>query len=284
MVSARIEHLAANNLLSANPKLASQWHPTLNGKLTAKDVTLHSRKKVWWLCPKGHEWRAIITRRGDGTGCPYCSGQAVCDDNCLARLNPSLARQWHPTMNGQLTPKDVTLHSGKNVWWVCPKGHVWEASINRRSRGVGCPYCAGLAVCDDNCLARLNPSLARQWHPTLNGQLTPKDVTPHSKKKVWWLCEKGHSWQTSIANRSYGTGCPYCTGHAVCDDNCLATLNPSLASQWHPTLNGKLTAKDIAPHSKKKIWWGCPKGHEWQASIANRSHGTGCPYCARKRC
>jgi len=87
MVSAGIEHLAANNLLSANPKLASQWHPTLNSKLTAKDVTLRSRKEVWWLCPKGHEWRAIITRRSYGSGCPYCTGQAICDDNCLATLN-----------------------------------------------------------------------------------------------------------------------------------------------------------------------------------------------------
>jgi len=130
--------------------------------------------------------------------------------NDLLSVNPNLASQWHPTKNGQLTPSDVTPHSKKKVWWVCPKGHVWEASINRRSYGSDCPYCTGHAICDDNCLATLNPSLASQWHPTLNGQLTPKDVTPHSKKKVWWLCQKGHSWQTSIVCRSYGSGCPYC--------------------------------------------------------------------------
>jgi hypothetical protein len=32
------------------------------------------------------------------------------------------------------------------------------------------------------------------------------------------------------------------------------------------------------------VWWQCEKGHEWQASIANRvNQGTGCPYCQGKR-
>ena len=31
-------------------------------------------------------------------------------------------------------------------------------------------------------LARLKPILASQWHPTKNGDLTPEDVTPGSKK------------------------------------------------------------------------------------------------------
>ena len=31
----------------------------------------------------------------------------------LAEANPELAKQWHPTKNGELTPGDVTFHSGK---------------------------------------------------------------------------------------------------------------------------------------------------------------------------
>ena len=30
------------------------------------------------------------------------------------------------------------------------------------------------------------PDLAKQWHPTKNGDLKPMDVTYGSKKKVWW--------------------------------------------------------------------------------------------------
>ena len=264
----------------ANPELAKQWHPIKNGSLTPRDVTPHSGKRVWWLCIKGHEWQATVANRSAGWDCPYCSGHAVCHDNCLATLNPDLARQWHPTRNRTLTPRDVTTGSGKKVWWKCDKGHEWQATVNSRSVGGGCPYCLRHAVCDDNCLAALNPDLARQWYSTKNGTLTPRDITPGSEKKVWWKCDKGHEWQAIVKNRSNGLGCPYCAGLAVCDDNCLATLNPDLAREWHPTKNGNLTPDMVTTgSSRKKVWWLCKKGHEWQAKVNSRSWGSGCPFC-----
>lgn len=65
--------------------------------------------------------------------------------NLLSKY-PALAKEWHPTKNGSLTPRDVTPGSGKKVWWICGKGHEWEATVNNRSRGRGCPYCAGKAA------------------------------------------------------------------------------------------------------------------------------------------
>ena len=55
-------------------------------------------------------------------------------------------------------------------------------------------------------LKKINPKLAKQWHPTKNGNLTPKDVTPSSNKKVWWICDKGHEWEANIYKRSHGSG------------------------------------------------------------------------------
>jgi hypothetical protein len=65
---------------------------------------------------------------------------------------------------------------------------------------------------ENHNLLRTNPSLAKEWHPTKNGSLAPRDVTPHSHKKAWWICEKGHEWQATVHNRSYGNNCPYCIG------------------------------------------------------------------------
>ncbi|MCK4574860.1 zinc-ribbon domain-containing protein, partial [candidate division WOR-3 bacterium] len=102
-------------------------------------------------------------------------------------------------------------------------------------------------------------------------------------KKVWWLCSAGHAWQASVGERSRGKGCPYCCGRLVCSDNCLETLNPSLAKEWHPTKNGSLTPKEVTPGSNKKVWWLCQNGHEWQARIQDRNRGKGCMLCYRKR-
>jgi hypothetical protein len=194
------------------PELAKQWHTTKNGNLTAKDVVTKARQSVWWQCDKGHEWKAAVYSRAAGAGCPYCAGKKVCVDNCLDNLNPALSKQWHPTKNGNLTPKDVTIMSGKKVWWLCDKGHEWEDTIDHRSSGRGCPYCSGQRVCKDNCLQTINPNLANEWHPTKNGDLTPKDVLPGSGKKVWWLCDKGHEWKAVIYSRKAGRGCPRCFG------------------------------------------------------------------------
>ena len=50
--------------------------------------------------------------------------------------------EWDYKKNDFL-PDSVTLHSAKKVWWKCDKGHSWEATIDSRSSGAGCPYCNG---------------------------------------------------------------------------------------------------------------------------------------------
>ena len=274
--------LFENSLQNLQPSLAREWHPTKNGSLTPSDVTPYSPKKVWWLCKNGHEWESIISNRSKANGCPYCSGQAVTDENCLNTTNPALAREWHPIKNGSLTSNDVMQYSNKKVWWICKNGHEWEAAIDHRSNGTGCPYCSNKAVNNENCLNTINPELAREWHPTKNGNLTPGDVTPYSKKKIWWVCSRSHEWEATIASRSSGSGCPYCSRRAVNDENCLNTTNPELAPEWHPSKNGSLTPRDVTSHSGKKVWWICKKGHEWEATIDKRSNGRGCPYCSRR--
>jgi hypothetical protein len=132
-------------------------------------------------------------------------------------------------------------------------------------------------------LAILDPELAKQWHPTKNGELTPGDVTPGSNKKVWWKCDKAddHEWDTRIADRAKGSGCSCCDGRTAVPSNCLATLNPKLAREWHPTKNGDFTPNDITPGSNKIVWWKCDKAddHEWYTTIKDRSNGDGCPWC-----
>ncbi|WP_225985451.1 zinc-ribbon domain-containing protein [Priestia endophytica] len=55
--------------------------------------------------------------------------------------------------------------------------------------------------------------MAKEWHPTKNGSLTPYDVVIGTYKEVWWRCEKGHAWETKVCNRTSkkGTGCPCCS-------------------------------------------------------------------------
>ena len=172
--------VADSNRLSTNhPRLAAEWHPTENGDLTPDDVVSGTNRKAWWRCRKGHEWSAVVASRvAGGHGCPYCSGHRVSDANRLSLRYPEVAKEWHPTKNGTLTPNDVALATNRKVWWVCIEGHEWEALIGSRTlAGHGCPVCAGLRVSDANRLSLRSPDVAREWHPTRNGDLTPVDVS-----------------------------------------------------------------------------------------------------------
>lgn len=66
--------------------------------------------------------------------------------------------------------------------------------------------------------------------------------------------------------------------------NNLATIHPDIAAEWHPTKNGIFTSEDFAPKSNKKVWWLCSVcNFEWEAMIASRTKGHGCPQCGRRK-
>lgn len=275
--------LGETDLASQCPRLAKEWHPTKNENKRPEDYTKGSNKKVWWKCEKGHEWQAVIYSRASGNNCPYCGNQILLPGfNDLATTHPDWASQWHPTKNGDVKPNMIFGSAGKKYWWICEKGHEWDASPNNREKVPGCPVCSGHRYAKGfTDLATMNPELAAEWHPTKNGDLTPDMVHYGSQKSVWWKCKKGHSWKVSIATRyNDNTGCPYCAGRVVAKgENDLASVNPSLAAEWHPTKNGDLKPSDVLPHVTTKVWWKCKKGHEWQATVNDRSRLRGCPIC-----
>ena len=275
------------DLASRFPELAREWHPTKNLPLTPECVLPGSEKKVWWRCDLGHVWRATVHSRTDGCGCPVCANRAVAPGvNDLASQFPRLAKEWHPTKNGTLTPQEVTFGTKRKVWWRCEKGHEWYVSVQSRTLdGTGCPVCAGRVILPgENDMASQFPEVAREWHPTKNGPLLPSQVAPSCKRRVWWLCPQGHEYVAAVGMRTMrNSGCPYCAGKKVLAGfNDLATTEPEIAAQWHPALNGALTPQMVTAGSHKKVWWLCAEGHVWKAAVYSRAgkQRRGCPVCA----
>ena len=220
-------------------------------------------------------------------------------DRCVHTGNTELLGQWDER-NAPLTPKTVSYGSKKKLWWHCREGHSWQAAVYNRSAGAGCPYCAGKAVesggngcpicagkavlTGENDLQTKFPEIAAQWDWEKNTDCTPDSVAASSNRRVWWRCEQGHSFCTSIAHRvRYKSECPYCTNKKVLPGfNDLATVKPRLAAQWDPELNGTLTPQMVTAGSHQKVWWKCPAGHRWKAAVYSRAGAqeNGCPVCA----
>lgn len=270
-----------NDIATTNPELTKEWNYGRNGDLTPQEIGIGSNKRVWWICDKGHEWEISPNAR---KGCPFCnSARLLTGVNDLATTHPEIARQWHPTLNGDLKPTDVIAGTHQRIWWICEKGHIWETPIVNRKMGRGCLVCTGQQVAKGiNDLATTHPELVKDWHPTKN-KISPQDVMGGSEKTAWWICDKGHEWKTMIKNRSRGSGCIYCSGSKVLAGfNDLETLRPDLASEWNPTKN-QISPKQIAPAGNKIVWWICKSGHEYQMNLSNRYTGQNCPICSNQR-
>lgn len=84
--------------------------------------------------------------------------------NDLATINPELAKEVSP--ESKIKATEITSGSGNKLLWRCSKGHEWEATVNDRSRGRGCPYCSNKKLLlGFNDLATTNPRLAKEVPP-----------------------------------------------------------------------------------------------------------------------
>jgi hypothetical protein len=275
-----------NDLAITNPEVAAQWHPSLNGDLTPKDVVEGSRREVWWQCSKGHAWAATPHTRVSGHGCGVCSNRVlVVGANDLATTNPTLAAQWDHVRNGTLKPTDIVEGSNHPVWWLCELGHSWEVAPVHRLKGNGCPYCGGQRLLAGfNDLATSHPEIAVQWDYERNAPTTPSEVISGKTQKFWWRCSRAHEWQATINSRKMGSDCPVCHNLTLLVGyNDFETTHPEVAASWHPIKNGARTPKEFIAASGERFWWVCDKGHEWQISITARKTGNGCPICDMKR-
>lgn len=200
----------------------------------------------------------------------------------LVDEQPSIAAQWHPTLNSHLDRETIGPGSHKRVHWTCATGHEWQASVHSRVAGSGCPTCAGYVPRGRISLARHSPDVAAQWHP--RNDLTPDGVGPGSQRKVWWHCPAGHEYEARIANRTRGTGCPRCARSGVLPSARPLSELPDLLAQVDPDQNEGIDAARILSNDKIKLQWRCPRGHRWQTMVRHRAvAGSGCPRCARRR-
>ena len=279
-----------NDLTTTNAELMDEWAWEENeaAGFDPTKLSFGSSYKVWWKCRNcGNTWDAIISNRTRlHSGCPYCSNLKVKKGfNDLATLRPDLVEEWYQEKNGDLTPDQVVECYAKKVWWKCKTcGNIWEATPNARKRR-GCPYCCNhVKIPGFNDFESQHPEFLKEWDYEKNSKL-PSEYASGSEAKVWWRCEKGHSWKAQIKSRVRGNGCPYCGNQKVLVGfNDLFTTNPELQKEWDFDKNTILTPDKVTAGTTKKAWWLCKEcGNSWQASIYTRANGYGCPECGRKK-
>lgn len=266
------------------PDLCEQWDSTRN-KLTIFDIAPASGKYAYWVCNKGHKWKAIVSSRTRlKAGCPYCKGLKATDDYNFAVLFPNLLKEWDFAINKDIDPYKIRPSSNYLIGWICSKDdeHKWFAKLNDRTKknGTGCPFCSGRLATKENNLAVKFPHLIEEWDYE-NNNCTPYDIKSFSNKKIHWICKNNHKWIASVASRIKNK-CPYCSGFYATEDNNFAIKFPELLKEWDWEANNSINLNpyQITPHANKMSFWVCKENHKWSSLLFNRtSHGNGCPFC-----
>ena len=284
------------SLLELFPDLAMEWDFSVNAPLTPELFLPGSEQKLAWVCSKGHQWTATIKNRTKRkSGCPICYREESSNKG-LKRLSsklgslliakPRFLELWDYFKNQDITPSDLSVKSGRKVWWRCVNNHDYLRSPVQMDSNHDCPICSSLA--------NRHPNLVEEWAFDLNGSLNPNNFKCKSTKKVWWRCSNQHTWSTSISTRTAGSNCPTCSKRIGGEKTRLTALKrsgslnekyPLIASNWHPTRNADSHPSDISPFSGKLFWWRCTKGHEFKRSpndlvtLLRRGSKSWCPFC-----
>ena len=126
-----------------------------------------------------------------------------------------------------------------------------------------------------------SPDLLNKWDYEKN-IILPERITTGSGKKVWWICEQGHSYEDSVKHQNAGRNCPVCAGRQVLKGyNDLVSVHPELMPEWNFDEN-TIYPDAVTSGSNKQAFWKCPKGHAYMMQIMARVRGRNCPVCAGK--
>lgn len=271
--------------------LAREWHPRKNGNLNPSDVGAGSNRTVWWQCHQGHAWRATVNSRSSGSGCKRCGAGAqtsFIEVLLYCELRSLLLAEWRTRLtcnSGATHEADISLPLHRIAVEV--DGGYWHRnSADRDSTKSKDLLRSGWRV------VRLrNQSL----DPLHDGSVELFGGNRYLEAEDTWRVLTAIFQLTSVAavreyiierdHRSHAEAVAIYDmtrrGRVPFGES-LAHRSPHLVDEWHPTKNGTLQPEDIKPGSVRTLWWQCVCGLEWQASVSNRSRGSGCPDCSRK--
>lgn len=272
------------------------WDHERNDEKLWNTARPRGRQEVWWVCPEGHRFKLQIAEMTvTAPRCPACRERSENERRkrreALRGLSiaqvPELLQAW----DDQMPPESVLVISEgyrERYHFRCSNGHA-RTCEPFDILSIECPSCLGLETkrkrneeAEKNPEGfRLSPEIASQWDHERNLPLKLAAISPDSKRLVWWrdpVC--GHEFQAVVSDRDkyQRYRCPEC--QTILDS--FAFSYPDLARQWDPS-NGVSPWK-IRPTSSRlpeAPWWICTNNpeHRWQAPIASRIGGAGCPEC-----
>jgi len=283
-------------LQEVNPPYLKIFNKEKN-RLLPSEIAIKSGMQINWKCENGHEFKKTPAQMYKNSECSKC--------HTLKFKSPEIANEWNYKRNNNLKPEDLPNGSGTKVWWICHNGHEWKTAIVNRTKFQKnkCPKCfndnrskiLNLSMIKKyGSLKEVNPDFLIEWDYEKNKHLTPKDISYNSNKKVWWVCNVGHSYLQSPNQKNIKVNCPICVKKIRAENTRLGRIknhgslksrDPEISKYWDYSINTDSPEK-YSIGSKKIVSWICSCGHKWEKNInemTDERRKRICPSCKIKR-
>lgn len=192
--------------------------------------------------------------------------------------NHEKAQYWHPTLNGDITPNDISIYDKRKFWFVCIIClHVFEqyiCTVTKKKNPSWCQYCSGRKLCDNmDCnmcrkLSFLSSSKIGEWC-YLTNNVSPRMVFKSTATKYNFNCSNCPHRYSKAPNSIETTNgaCPHCCEgkKRLCDDmpNCDYCYENSLMSlidimdNYCYEENEDIDLNKLTKHTRTKVYWNC---------------------------
>lgn len=155
--------------------------------------------------------------------------------------------------------------------YICPRGHRYNISWASWNRGSRC------LLCENDNKRRIAKNKKLIKYQAIKKEFEKEGYTLLSTSYVCkdspldYICPKNNKHKISWSNWRKGQRCPCCVVRTRTPYN---FIKEAFESEGYKLLSTKYT------HSKQKLNYICPKGHEHSITWSNWKSGQRCVYCA----
>ncbi len=201
-------------------------------------------------------------------------------DGLFIETDSALLKEWDFDRNKSVNLTELLSTSGDKFWWLCERGHSWQATLTKRILGFS--KCLACQKDNGQKLFDAYPHLFKELDDA-DSQQFALELSSGSTIKIRWSCSLGHKFEASPEARTRGSSCPYCCNQKVLSGfNDMATTHPELARYLDSEKTGA-KAEELSGGSGRKFWWKCDRGHSTQATADSRKKNpSSCPVCSNK--
>lgn len=145
--------------------------------------------------------------------CKKCGVKSVLEANISEIL-----KYWNKDLNNITNMQEMYDNPSAIYWFTCSKGHNFRKTIRDFSPDQ-CPTCKKISEpsiktikhSSGRTFAKCYPHLLEYWNYRKNKEKPTEAIIEGNKKRYWFSCSEGHSYQRSIKEVKEGKCCPFCS-------------------------------------------------------------------------